>query len=213
MGWAIAVAVSGSLAIWGRHPGRLAVHWTFKPVTVLLIVIATLAHPSTLGPVGRAGIVVALLLSLAGDLALMPPWRAFALGLASFLAAHLTYVAVFVAESGLRASQLGWLVVPAAAAVLVVRGLWPGLGRLRPAVVLYVAALTALSWRLLARYDVVSQIGLGAWALGALGGALFLVSDTLLARRRFAGAEAPYLLELGSYFAAQYLIASSTWLT
>ncbi len=211
MAWAFVVAVSGAVAVWGKHPERMRVHWIAKPLTMLAILAATAAHASLLEPGARAALFAALALSLAGDVCLMLPAVPLLAGLASFLAAHLAYLVAFALEVPWRADQLGWLLPPAIVAVAIVIRLWRPFGRYRPAVLAYVAALTAVAWRLCARWDLVAEVGMRSFALGAAGAAFFVLSDGLLAARRFAGARTPYAVELGSYFAAQLLISACTW--
>jgi uncharacterized membrane protein YhhN len=210
MPWVVVIAVGATLAVWGKRPGHMWVHWVAKPATMGLILVATVVHASRLDGTGRAVLLVALACSLAGDVALMLP-RGLVPGVASFLLAHIAYLVAFGTELPWRAHQLGWLAPVLGATVALVVQLWPGFGRLRPAVIVYVAALTLVAWRLLARHELLASVGVGSWMLGAAGALLFLVSDGTLAARRFGGCEPPYSVELGSYFAAQLAIAASTW--
>lgn len=204
--WAGAVAACGWLAIWGKHERRMPVHWVFKPLPALILVLAVL-H---LAPAGeaRAVVAVALALSLAGDVVLMLPPRIFALGLAAFLLALVAYAIAFSLGVPFSARHLPLIAVPALPGALSLRALWPHVGRLRPAVAVYVVAMVVLVWRLLARWDHASS---ASYVLGATGGAAFLLADSLLALRRFAGWRVPYPLELGPYFVAQWCLAAATW--
>jgi uncharacterized membrane protein YhhN len=127
-------------------------------------------------------------------------------GLASFLAAHLCYVAAFapgVTSSIARATMLPY--VAALGALLGV--LWPHLGGLRPAVVLYGATLSAMAWLAAARWRMRRT---GPAAAAAVGGALFMVSDATLAIDRFAAPfSAATFVVMTTYIAAQWLIVSS----
>lgn len=210
MPWLVFITVGAVVAVWGKHPARMPAHWVAKPLTTALILAATVVHPSRLDGTGRAALLVALTCSLVGDIALMLP-RGLAPGLASFLLAHIAYLVAFGTELPWRAHQLGWLAPVLGAAVALVVQLWHGFGRLRPAVIVYVAALILVAWRLLARYDLLASVGMGSWMLGVVGALLFLVGDGTLAARRFGGYTAPYAIELGSYFAAQLAIAACTW--
>jgi alkylglycerol monooxygenase len=210
MPWLAIITLGAILAVWGKHPARLPVHWAAKPLTMALILAATVVHSSRLDGFGRAALLVALACSLAGDVALMLP-QGLAPGLASFLLAHVAYLVAFGTELPWRAHQLGWLAPVFGASVALVVQLWPHFGRLRPAVIVYVAALTLVAWRLLARHELIPSVGAGSWMLGAVGALLFLAGDGMLAARRFGGHEPPYALELGAYFAAQLAITASTW--
>ncbi len=209
--WLLATGVCAALAIWGKQPSRMLVHWTCKPLTMLLIIAATLHFPSSLAPDARLLLLVALALSLAGDVALMLASTPLALGLLCFLLAHLAYLAAFSLAQPWRLTDLVWLAPPLAVVAVATPSLWPHLGRLRPAVVVYIGTLVLVAWRLLARFDLRATIGDAAWIYGALGGLLFLTADSLLARRRLAHRASPYVLELGAYFLAQWCIVRGTW--
>jgi uncharacterized membrane protein YhhN len=158
-------------------------------------------------------VLLGLGLSLCGDVALMWPERGFLPGLVSFLLAHLAYLRAFT-RGGVRlaARPLPFMLYGLLAA-LILWQLWPGVPPgLRLPVLAYVACLAAMA----AQSAVVAwqsrgtpcQRG-GLWL--AVGGALFLGSDALLATNRFA---APVPLSglwiLLSYWLAQWCIAS--WL-
>jgi uncharacterized membrane protein YhhN len=115
-------------------------------------------------------LVVALLLGWCGDLALMSDADpAFLLGMASFAAGHVCYVVLFRRTARVRSARL--LGAYATVLVALVVLLWPGLpAGLRVPVAGYSVLLTAMAY--------------GATRLGpvaALGGALFMLSDTLIA--------------------------------
>lgn len=208
--WLLATALSALLAI-ASAPWALGQPWlnfVFKPLTTVLII--TMAWPRGRDtPVQRRWVLAGLLLSLAGDVALMWPREGFLPGLVSFLLAHLAYLAAFtrVQRLGARALPFGVYALIAGAVLAL---LWPGVpGALRGPVVAYVlclgamAAQAAVLWR--------AAPGDAAARRLALGGALFLASDALLATNRFA---APLPLAslwiLATYWAAQVCIAS--WL-
>jgi uncharacterized membrane protein YhhN len=136
----------------------------------------------------------ALLASAAGDLLLETDLQL--LGIAAFAAAHACYLAVFLAEPG----QRSWRVLAAYGALwaALVAVLSPGLGGQRVPVAAYALLLTATA--------IASR-----WhnPRSGLGGALFLVSDALIAMR-LAGRDFPGrgALVMSTYAAGQYLLAS-----
>ncbi len=150
----------------------------------------------------------ALLFSAAGDFALSRRGdAAFLYGLAAFALAHLLYVLVFTAMSQ-RPPWEAFALNPLLAAGLVAFGLsaelWltPHVGRLAWPVRIYVALIVAMGLAVLTQ-------PLGLLALGA---ALFIASDALLAVRLFrlreadARAAAARWLVWGLYVAGQALI-------
>jgi uncharacterized membrane protein YhhN len=210
---ALATAASAALAIaaapWALNLPALA--FVFKPLATLLII----AHAWPRGndmPQPRRWIVAGLVLSLAGDVALLWPQQGFLPGLVSFLLAHLAYLRAFTHEQRFAA----WW--PAFAAYAVVAGgvlalLWPGVpAGLRVPVALYVMALASMAAQAAVLWHALRGTpGHGRARLLALGGALFVLSDALLATNKFAGPlPLASLWILASYWTAQWCIAS--WL-
>lgn len=191
-------------------PWALAQPWmngVFKPLATVLIIM--LAWPRGRGTPERRWVLAGLLLSLGGDVALLWPQQGFLPGLVSFLLAHLCYLVAFTRVRRL-AARLGPFAAYAAIAAAVLAALWPGVpAALRVPVLAYVlclagmAAQTAVLWR--------CDPGNPAARRLALGGALFLASDALLATNRFAlPLPMASLWILLPYWTAQACIAS--WL-
>ena len=155
----------------------------------------------------RRWVLIGLVCSLAGDVALMWPQQGFVPGLVSFLLAHLAYLVAFTRAQRL-AARPGWFAAYAVLAALILWQLWPGVpGVLRLPVLAYVACLGAMA----AQAAVVWRGGSARGGLLAIGGALFMTSDALLATNKFAGPlPLASLWILASYWAAQWCIAS--WL-
>jgi uncharacterized membrane protein YhhN len=214
--WPLAAAtlLSGLLAV-AAAPWALGLPWlnfVFKPLTTLLIIVY--AWPRGAGrPVVRRWVLAGLWLSLAGDVALLWPQGGFLPGLVSFLLAHLAYLRAFTRDGVRLAARPLPFVLYGLLAALILWQLWPGVGAgLRGPVLAYVACLASMAAQaavvgLQARGTPRQRAGL--WL--AVGGALFLCSDALLATNRFA---APLPLSglwiLVTYWLAQWCIAS--WL-
>jgi uncharacterized membrane protein YhhN len=206
---ALSLAALGSVLALrrGEERGPRALVYVAKPLATLLIIgLAALAAPHA-DPVVARWILVGLVFSLlGGDVLLMLPSDRFAAGLASFLVAHLCYIAAFTHEAGFQLAPLALLtlLVPIA---LVYRALSPGLGKLRVPVIVYIAVIAVMVWQAFARCTVVPGAGPPLAAAGAL---LFATSDSALAlarfRKPFRGSQS---LVYGTYFAAQWLIALS----
>lgn len=206
MSWALLVAALafGALHIRADYRREWARTYIYKPLAMVGI-IALIVVDGAPGSVYQWLILTGLLFSLAGDVFLMVKPARFLAGLASFLLAHLLYVAGFAS----RLDSLHWLPTTAAlaAGLGMLALLWPGLGRLRMPVLLYVAAISAM---VATSVSVAMEApGPGPIAAG-LGAGLFLASDACLGyarfRRQFRAAQA---LILGSYYPAQALIALS----
>ena len=181
--------------------------YVFKPLTTALIILVALQAKHATVPGYRALVVAGLACSLAGDVFLMLQRERFVPGLVSFLFAHLFYVAAFASDGGARPSA--WAAAPLALyGALMLRALWPRLGKMKGPVVVYVAAILLMAWLAASRW---LALGDGGSASAFAGALLFVASDSALAwnrfRGEFAGAQA---LILGTYFPAQLLIALST---
>jgi len=206
---AVAALLSGALAV-ASAPWALALpalNFVFKPLTTVLI----LAHAWPRGhdlPVVRRWVLVGLVFSWAGDVFLMWPKEGFLPGLVSFLLAHLAYLWAFTRVSRLAAKPLVF-VAYGLVAVAILSQLWPGVpGALRVPVVAYVLCLASMA----AQAAVVWRSGADRGAVLAIGGALFMTSDALLATNKFAAAlPMASLWILATYWAAQWCIAS--WLS
>jgi uncharacterized membrane protein YhhN len=95
----------------------------------------------------------------------------------------------------------------AAYGAVLLRALWPRLGTLRAPVAVYAAALLVMAWQAAERWAVLDT---RPALLAALGAGLFVASDSVLAWERFRRRSAyGQAVVLGTYFAAQWLIASS----
>jgi uncharacterized membrane protein YhhN len=200
------VLMSAILTIRAEHSGTRRSVYVFKPLTVALIILIALQGKSGASSFYRYMIVAGLLCSLAGDVCLMLPRDRFLEGLVCFLVAHVFYIGAFTLDGGL--SLFVWAGVPLLVyGGLMLRGLWPRLGRLRGPVSVYVGLILLMAWQALNRCLGAGPEGSGMAAAGAL---LFVASDSLLARRRFAGGfRAAQAWVLGTYFVAQWLIALS----
>ena len=161
---------------------RVAVEYVAKPLTTAGLV----ALACTLDPVHadmRVAFVVALVLSLAGDVLLMlPDDKFFTLGLGAFLLAHLAYVVGFALGPGTGAElAVGALITLVVAVPLGVR-LLRAVRRTSPALVRPVAAYVTVIAAMVA-----CATGWGnAWAI--VGAWLFFASDSLIGETRFVRA-------------------------
>lgn len=198
---AAVVAVGDWVAVYLR---LFRLEYGLKPLALLLLVLA--AASADLGP-AQPWIVAGLGFGLLGDVALMlcaedSAGVPFLAGLASFLAGHVCYVVGFVLV-GVRLLDVlaGLLVVVGVAGLAlphVLRGATQAAGtRFAIMVTAYAAVLGAMT---------VLAVGTG-FALTAIGGVLFLASDTLLARERFVSRllRGPILV-IVTYHLAQFLI-------
>lgn len=190
--------------------GQPALAWIFKPLATALVIAFAWGRGEP-GSAQRGAILTGLVFSWLGDVALLWPRQGFVPGLVAFLLAHLAYLWAFTRQARFGA----WW--PAFAAYALVAGgilalLWPGVpAPLRGPVLAYVACLASMAAQAAVRWRVLRASTEAPWAWSAaLGGALFVFSDAMLATDRFAQPlPAASLLILPAYWAAQWLIARS----
>ena len=171
LGMAAVFAVADWIAV---ARGNKRLEYVAKPAaTVLLLGVAATMIPDDESR--RLWFLVALVLSLAGDVFLMLPRNLFVAGLASFLLGHVAYVI------GFGPSQAWpWIllvaVVAGAIATPILRALWTkGERELLGPVVAYLTVISLM---------VACALGTGdPFAIG--GAALFMFSDSLIAWNRF----------------------------
>jgi len=162
---------------------RTAVEYVAKPLaTAGLVAVALTLDP--VHPDMRTAFVVALMLSLVGDVFLMLPGeRWFVPGLASFLLAHVAYVVGFAIGPGTGGALLVGAVIALAVAVpmgtRLVRALRGTAPEMVGPVVAYVVVIASM---------VACATGWGnAWAV--VGAWLFFLSDALIGETRFVHRE------------------------
>ena len=187
---------------------RAWLNFAFKPLATLCVIAWAALGRSDDGLVKR-WIVIGLAFSLAGDIALLWPVQGFLAGLVAFLLGHLSYLVALTRRVKFLASPPAfgaWAIVAAS----VLAGLWAGVPpELRAPVLVYVCALGAMAaqattvW--LARR---AQPDAARWRLVAIGGALFVLSDAILATDKFVGGiPMPTLWNLSIYWLGQWFIA------
>ncbi len=200
----IAVAL---LAILTSVLGPRLAHYMLKPAVMLIAIVFVAVRAYSSGVTKRFDVFLATALtaSLAGDVFLMLPGNFFIPGLASFLVAHLFYIALFrqgVPWFASRPALIGTLGVGAA----MYAWIWPGLTDpvLQIAVAAYVSVIALMVAQAIGRATLLRDPSALAVALGA---AVFMLSDSLIAVNRFVQAlPLVSLWVLGTYYLAQFLM-------
>ena len=201
------IVCSASLTILAEHSGQRRIVYLCKPLTTTLIILIALQTKQPTSVFYQRMILIGLLFSLAGDVFLMLPRDRFIPGLLSFLLAHICYIVAFRLDGG-RMAPL-WSALPFLLyGTLMLRSLWPRLGKMKMPVVVYTMAISLMAWLALTRW--LASAGDGR-LLALVGALLFVASDSFLAINRFKGRTrfAQFSI-LSTYFAAHCLIALST---
>ena len=200
--------VSGSIAILSRYLGwHTNVFYISKPLTTALILVPVLFlvpnSESAYVPLIVGGLAFALL----GDILLMLSEDRFVLGIGSFAATHVLYLAAFIVAAGLaliNPSTIPLIIF----AVIMMRFLWPGVRKsLQIPVLAYIVLITVMTAQAIGAALHSEGSGL---AIAAAGVVLFLASDSMLAIDRFrVPFKAAQALVLATYWLGQWLIALS----
>lgn len=193
--------VTSMLALIGAEKKIAWLHVVFKPLTTLLL-LAVVGTPET---TFARWIVAGIVLSAVGDVALL--WdsnRAFIVGLAAFLLAHIAYVIAFLGVAVWSPHVAVVAVIFTASSLLLLRATWKGAAGLHAATIAYAVVISAMvvtAW---------ATIG-GPVAMApaaAVGAVLFYISDSSLALNRFRR-PIPHIamLAIGVYWLGQLGIA------
>jgi sterol desaturase/sphingolipid hydroxylase (fatty acid hydroxylase superfamily)/uncharacterized membrane protein YhhN len=179
----------------------------FKPLVMLIAIffIAEKAIDAWAWCRFDSFLLAAIGFSLVGDVFLMLPGNYFIPGLASFLVAHLFYIALFRQGQGWFPSKRALVGVLAVGAVMY-SIVWGGLNDpvLKIAVAAYVSVISLMAAQAIGR-AIVTGDAASRWV--ALGACVFMVSDSLIAINKFVTPVAlSSLWILATYYCAQLLI-------
>ena len=184
--------------------------YTLKPLSTLLVIfVATLSFAEAkMNLVYTLGVLVGLVLSLRGDIALMFPdnRKAFMTGLVLFLLAHVAYAITFTMLDGLH--TIDWLTALVLLAIgggffFLIRG---GLGKMKIPVIIYLVIISVMVNQALSTFTGSAFSALQAWMI-SIGAVLFYISDVILAVNRFWKPFEYNRISLAFYYAGQCLIA------
>lgn len=204
---------SAVLATLGSLPwvGMPELHLAFKPLTMIFAITFIAICAISTAPAARFGtkfyalLLGAMVFSLGGDVFLMLPGDLFIPGLASFLVAHLFYIALFKQGQAWfphRGALLGVLGFGA----FMLAALWGSLGDpvLKMAVAAYVTVISLMAAQAIGRATVQGDAA-SRWV--AVGACVFMASDSLIAVNKFLS-PVPHssLWILLTYYTAQMLI-------
>jgi uncharacterized membrane protein YhhN len=204
--FSLLAALSAALTIAAKYLETKRLEYVFKPLTMVWIILIALLNDDPFSTRYQVLILLGLLASLAGDVLLMlPDPSRFIYGLASFLIAHLFYIAAFTVEGG--KAPIGYIVPFALYGAVMLWALWPHLGSMKRPVMAYVGVILIMAWQAANRWI---DARLDGSLLSMIGAYLFVMSDSVLAVERFRGSwrSAPFWV-LSTYFVAQWLIALS----
>jgi uncharacterized membrane protein YhhN len=186
--------------------------YIFKPLsTTLVIIIALLSFlTDQCNTKYTWAIIVGLLLSFGGDIALMFKSRkAFMLGLVSFLLAHIAYAVTFSYFNGFWSGDYisGVIIILISIGVYVY--LYSGLESMKIPVLVYIAIIGFMLNRGVSAFFGHFFNDTQAMLI-SIGAGLFYISDLILAVNRFKRPFRYNRISLAFYYSGQLLIALST---
>lgn len=190
---AIITLISVALFIYGLYENSQLIRICSKPVPILVLIWMTYSYKDKwlLGALG---------FSLLGDIILeLPQFFPFAMGLASFLLAHILYIRRFLS---VHVHKLWWPLIPITLYCGVLFSyMAPNLGALFIPVSIYVLVIAAMLWSA-SVYSYTQKN-----YLLILGAIFFVISDSLIAINKFISpfSQARYAIII-TYWLAQYLI-------
>jgi len=204
------IAIAVVLLIRAEILGKRRQVYVIKPTATLLVIgVALLSlHEPLRNPIYTWGVLVGLVLSLGGDVALMLKERpqAFTVGLVLFLLAHVDYTIVFALlgrVSAWDAVSIPLLTVAGIGFYTLIRA---NLGSMRLPVIAYMIIISLMVSRAISA--LASPL---FWPMQgvmvAVGAILFYLSDVILAANRFWRAWKYDRISLAFYYAGQLLIA------
>ena len=197
--------IFAAIQIRAEYRGPYRNIYIFKPLVMVCIVLIALLDHTTTTPLYKILIIAGLLCSMAGDTLLMPPWNRFVAGLIAFLVAHLCYIAAFASQTSAIA---WWPLIPLAIYGLIIYAfLAPSLDKMKVPVLAYITVILVMAWL---GWVYRLQTSNFSALLAFVGAIFFVVSDSILATNRFRMQfKVGRLLNLATYFIAQWLIAGS----
>lgn len=156
-----------------------------KPAIVGSLLMFFFIHSKDLGKSIRLLMLLALLFSLLGDIALLFDHISssyFIMGLVSFLLAHVMYILIFLKHRNTSSKPYGFLALILLYAVSVFFYLKDGLGDMLIPVAVYMIVILGMATSAFLRRKSVNTKSF-TWVL--IGAILFLVSDSILAIDKF----------------------------
>lgn len=182
-------------------------HYATKPAIVLSLIAFLMVWSNTAASTIKKLTVLALTLSLFGDILLMfvsesPHY--FTAGLVSFLLAHVVYIFIFMKHRNPNRKTLGFIIGLLVYASGLFYLLKDGLGAMLIPVIVYMFVILTMSVSAYLRKSMVSSMSYNLVFIGAL---CFMLSDSILATNKFyEPLPLSNITIMLTYAVAQYLI-------
>ncbi len=186
--------------------------YIFKPISTLLIIIVIINSffANSVGQFYKQTILLGMVLSMGGDVALMFESRkAFLSGLVLFLLGHIAYTVTLVYHNGFLINGVLIPLIIGLVGLAFFAYLYSGLKNMKLPVLFYILVISLMLNSALLSYRSDFFNTTQAWQL-ATGATLFYLSDVVLAINKFKIPFRLNRLSLIAYFSGQLFIALST---
>lgn len=204
------LAITGTLLIRAEILKFRKQSFLFKPISTLLII--AIAGLSFLEPVYNPrysiGIMIGLLFSFGGDLALLfqEKRKPFMIGLILFLIAHIVYSVTFSLIGHFTLWDILTAAILLTAGLIFYRLIEQNLGAMKIPVIAYILIISLMVNRAFSTFASPDLTPGQAWMI-SVGAVLFYISDIILAANRFWRPWRYNRVSLAFYYCGQLLIA------
>ena len=204
------IAIAVILLIRAEILGKRRQVYVIKPTATLLVIVVallSLQEPAWY-PTYTWGVLIGLVFSLGGDVALMLKEnpKAFRIGLGLFLLAHIAYTVVFTILGRLSTWDAVSVPLLAAAGIGFYILIRANLGTMRWPVIIYMVVISLMVSRAVSTLAS-PLLWTGQAVMVTVGAILFYLSDVILAANRFWRPWKYNRISLAFYYAGQLLIA------
>ncbi|MCB9210557.1 MAG: lysoplasmalogenase [Ignavibacteriales bacterium] len=201
------VIIFAALHIFFDYKKNYLLTYLFKPLVLVTIIIFSILKTPNNSDNYKSLIIVGLFFSLLGDIFLMLKKKdLFIQGLASFLAAHISYIFAVSIGIGFFINFLS-LIIAVFFLILLFTIIISNSGKYKIPVTLYGFVITFLLWQSLNRFSLLENVSALFLLLGII---LFTISDFILAYNKFVKKiKFAQFYILPTYYLAQILITYS----
>lgn len=190
------IVISVLFTIISTYISNEIMHYIFKPLSTILVIFIPVLYAKNEKKQYQNIILTGLVFCLFGDVFLMFD-AYFIFGLAAFLIGHVFFIYAFTTINGFLA-KIKTLIPLLIIASLVFYNLKDHLGSLLIPVLFYITCIVLMAWQAINLYLWKKEYG---FLLITIGACLFLVSDSVLAFRKF----------VSDFTIAQFLVSSTYW--
>ena len=205
-----AIVISVGFLISAKYAEDQKLIYISKPVSTLIVICALLVsfQEPTRNLLYSAGILLGLIFSLGGDIALMfeKSRKAFLAGLLFFLLTHVAYTVVFITLGTFSVEDMPSSLLLVVAGIAVYKLIQHKLKALKKPIIGYIVVISVMVSRANAVMNSF-EFGYEQALMIAFGAILFYISDVILALNQFGRPWKYNYILLVFYYSGQFLLA------